>query len=172
VDPFVPVLRALNARRVRYVVIGVGAVNLWAHSGGVTFKTDDRDLFLPPDAANLVQAWAACEESGLDLWLTGEPLDRPRDIWLAERVVERRALTRGTGPNELLVDLTLVMKGFEFESVWKERRVFSVDSVDVPVARLLHIVTSKHASGRDKDKLFLATHKDALEQLLKKPDGT
>jgi hypothetical protein len=38
----------------------------------------------------------------------------------------------------------------------------------VPVARLLHIVTSKHAAGRDKDRLFLATHREALEQLLRR----
>ena len=31
-----------------------------------------------------------------------------------------------------------------------------------------HIVMSKQAAGRQKDQLFLATHKDALEQLLKK----
>ncbi|HEY5618296.1 MAG TPA: hypothetical protein VIK60_10140 [Vicinamibacterales bacterium] len=37
-------------------------------------------------------------------------------------------------------------------------------------ARLLHIVTSKQAAGRLKDQLFLATHQDALEQLLKKPE--
>ena len=42
--------------------------------------------------------------------------------------------------------------------------------VEVPVARLIHIVTSKHAAGRDKDKLFLATHREALEQLLKRND--
>jgi hypothetical protein len=29
---------------------------------------------------------------------------------------------------------------------------------------------SKQALGRQKDQLFLATHKDALEQLLKKKD--
>jgi hypothetical protein len=45
-----------------------------------------------------------------------------------------------------------------------------IEGVDVPTARLLHIIQSKHATGRDKDRLFLATHKDALEQLLKKPD--
>jgi hypothetical protein len=33
---------------------------------------------------------------------------------------------------------------------------------------LTHIIQSKHAAGRDKDRLFLATHKDALEQLLKR----
>jgi hypothetical protein len=42
--------------------------------------------------------------------------------------------------------------------------------VPVPTARLLHIVESKQAAGRPKDQLFLATHKDALEQLLKPHD--
>lgn len=166
-DPFVPLLRALHQRNVRYVAIGVSGANLWAHSGGVVFKTDDRDLFLPPDADNLVQAWAACDDAGLELWLTDEPLDRPRDRWLAEQVVARRALTRATGPDELLVDFTLVMKGFEFGTVWNERHVFRVEGVEISTARLLHIVTSKQAAGRPKDQLFLATHLDALEQLLK-----
>jgi hypothetical protein len=40
----------------------------------------------------------------------------------------------------------------------------------VPTARLLHIVQSKEAAGRDKDRLFLATRRDALEQLLKKTE--
>lgn len=169
-DPIVPLLRALNERQVRYVAIGVGGANLWAHSGGVVFKTEDRDLFLPSDPDNLVQAWAACDDAGLELWLTDEPLDRPRDHGLAERIVERRALTRATGPDELLVDLSLVMTGFEFETVWNERHVFRVEGVEIPTARLLHIVTSKQAAGRP-NQLFLATHKDALEQLLKRPDS-
>jgi hypothetical protein len=101
--------------------------------------------------------------------ITDEPLDRPRDRWLAERIVTRRALTRATGPNQLQVDFTLVMKGFEFETVWNDRHVFRVEGVEVPTARLLHIVRSKQAAGREKDQLFLATHKDALEQLFKKP---
>jgi hypothetical protein len=52
-----------------------------------------------------------------------------------------------------------------------ERREFRIDGVPVPTARLLHIIESKQATGRDKDKLFLATHFDALQQLLKKPDS-
>jgi hypothetical protein len=83
-------------------------------------------------------------------------------------MIERRALTRVTGPNDLAVDLTLVMKGYDFEAVWAERREFVIEGSAVPVARLLHIVESKHAAGRDKDRLFLATHRDALEQLLRK----
>jgi hypothetical protein len=63
------------------------------------------------------------------------------------------------------------MKGFEFETAWKEHRVFRVEDADVPTARLTHIVASKQAAGRLKDQLFLTTHQDALEQLLKKPDA-
>lgn len=170
-DPIAPLARAFNARSVRYVLIGVAGANFYAPSGGASFVTADHDLFLPLDADNLVDAWAACDELGLQMWLGDEPLDHPRDRWLAERMVERRALTRVTGAGDLQVDLTLVMKGYDFETVWNDRREFVIESVTVPTARLLHIVRSKEAAGRDKDRLFLATHRDALEQLLKKPDG-
>jgi hypothetical protein len=59
------------------------------------------------------------------------------------------------------------MAGYDFETVWDEHRDFMIEGVVVPVARLLHIVSSKNHTGRDKDRLFLATHRDALEQLLK-----
>jgi hypothetical protein len=169
-NPIVPIGRALAARSVRYVLIGVSGANLYAPSGQARFVTQDYDLFLPPDPENLVQAWGACEDADTELWLGDEPLDRPRDLWLAERMIERRALTRVTGPGELLVDLTLVMKGYDFETVWNERRGFLIEDVEIPTARLLHIVTSKQATGRQKDQLFLATHYDALEQLLRGPD--
>ena len=169
-DLLAPLAQALNERHVRYVVIGVGGANYWAHAAGVVFATQDRDLFFPPDSDNLVAAWSACEAAGMQLWLLDEPLDQPRDRWLADRIIERRALTRATSPQNLQVDLTLVMKGFDFDAVWRERRPFAVEGVEIPTARLLHIVRSKHAADRDKDRLFLATHKDALEQLLKKPE--
>lgn len=169
-DPFISLVRALASQHVRYAVIGVWGANYYAESPATVFTTEDRDLFLPPDPDNLVQCWAACEATGLDLWSGNDPLDSPRDRWLAERVVERRALTRATNERELQVDLTLVMKSFDFETVWNGRRVFNVDGVDIPVARLQHIVQSKHAAGRDKDRLFLATHREALEHLLRRED--
>lgn len=169
-NPVVPLCRALGARAVRYLLIGVSGANLYAPGGGAAFPTRDYDLFLPLDADGLVRAWLACEDTGCELWLTDEPLDRPRDLWLAERVIERRAVIRVTGPEDLQVDLTLVMKGFDFETVWDGRRSFVIDDVEISVARLLHIIESKHAAGRDKDRLFLATHREALEQLLKRRD--
>lgn len=165
--PLAPLAAQLAERSVRYLVIGVTGANFYGPGGQAIFTTEDIDLFLPVDTENLLRAWQACDAANLELWLSDEPLERPRDRWLAERIIERRALVRATGADDLQVDLTLMMKGFEFETVWAERRTFVVEGIDVPTARLLHIVTSKQATGRPKDQLFLATHLDALEQLLK-----
>ena len=137
-DLLAPVARALNDQHVRYVVIGVAGANYWAHTAGVLFTTQDRDIFLPPDAENLLAAWSACEAADCNLWLLDEPLDRPRDRWLADRIIERRMLTRAMTAAKLQIDLTLVMKGFDFDRVWLERRGFVVDGVEIPVARLRH----------------------------------
>ena len=169
-DPLVDVLLALHHRQARFVLIGVWGVNLYAHSGSVLFETRDRDLFLPLDPTNLLKCWSACEAAGMQLWAGNEPLDLPRDEELAQRVVALRALVRATNQAGLDVDLTLVMAGFDFETVWNERRVFVTEGVDIPVARLMHIVRSKEAAGRDKDRLFLSTHAEALRQLLEQRD--
>ena len=54
---------------------------------------------MPPKAGNLERAWAACEDAGLELCLIEEPLDRPRDRLLAERVIARQVERyEGAGP--------------------------------------------------------------------------
>jgi len=164
-EPFYRLLESLRKARVRFVVIGVWGANYHAHSAGVIFTTEDRDLFLPADPANALRAWRVCRAEGFQLLCGDEPLGEPLDRFLAEGVVSRRALVRATG-NDLVIDLTLVMAGFAFEDVWARRRTFTVDGVKVPVASLSDIVASKAAVGRPKDQLFLATHEDALRQLL------
>ena len=165
-DSLAPLAATLLAKQVRFVVIGVAGANYYARSGGTIFSTKDRDLFLPPDPENLVRAWQACEEAGLSLWAGDEPLDLPRDLQLATAVIERRAGTTASGAEGLEVDLSLVMAGFDFEDTWAGRRSFMVDGVDIPVASLTDIVTSKANVGRPKDRLFLATHEEALRQLM------
>ena len=166
VDAFQQLVLELAKGDVRFVVIGVWGANYYAISGATLFTTEDRDLFLPTDPENLLNAWRACESAGLQLWAGDEPLGKPLDRFLADRVVERTALTRGTDGEGLEVDLTFVMAGFEFDAVWRERRVFRVDDVEIPVARLIHIVESKAKANRPKDRLFLETHAEALKELM------
>lgn len=165
--PFEQVVAALNGLGVRYLIIGVSGANYYATSGSTLFVTADRDLYLPRDPANTLAAWRACESVGLELWNGPELLDRPRDLILAEAIVDRRALVRASDGRGLDIDLTLVMEGFEFEDVWGGRRLFRAEGVEIPVARLRHIVESKAAAGRPKDRLFLATHEEALRALLR-----
>ena len=168
---FAPLARAFADLGVRYVLIGVSGANVHAHRAGVIFGTLDRDVFLPCEPENLLSAWRACESCGLRLTGSGEPLDQPRDLELARRVVEHRAPTRAADDDGLQVDLTMTMTGFEFEDVWAERTSFVLEGVEVPVARLRHIIASKAAAGREKDRLFLATHDEALRGLLAPEEG-
>lgn len=157
-------MRAFGRRKVRFVVIGVSGANYYGQSAGLLFTTEDRDLFLPRDPRNLLRAWEVCQDAGLELWCGDEPLDRPRDLPLAQRILERSVLVRAEAA-ELLIDLSPVMAGFDFEAVWERRRQFVVHGVAIPVARLSDIVASKAAAGRLKDRLFLAAHEDALRAL-------
>ena len=52
---------------------------------------------------------------------------------------------------DLVIDLTLIMAGFDFETVWSDRAVFLVEGVEIPVASLSHIVESKRLAGQTTD---------------------
>ena len=169
-DRFTSLAGALSAQGVRYVVIGVWGANYYAPSGNAMFMTLDRDLFLPADPGNLLAAWRVCRKCGFGLFAGTEPLDEPHDAELAHTVVERRSLTRAVDGMGTDVDLSLVMSGFDFETIWSARRMFEVEEVAIPVARLSHIVESKARAGREKDRLFLAIHREVLDQILSEDD--
>jgi predicted nucleotidyltransferase len=101
----------------------------------------------------------------LQLWAGREPLDFPRDRALSDRVIELQATTSAHGKDGLQIDFSLVMAGFTFDEIWTRSRMLVVDGINVPVARLTDIVQSKANAGREKDRLFLATHAEALKQL-------
>jgi len=165
-EPFLRLLARFAEERIRYLAIGVAGANYYAKTGAEVFTTKDRDLFMPPDPDNLVRAWLACRAEGFALWSHDEPLGEPLDLWLAKHVVRQRALTVATHDPGIAVDLTLVMGGFDFETVWSARRTFNVDGVEIAVARISHIVESKAQAGRPKDRLFLATYEERLRQLI------
>jgi hypothetical protein len=60
------------------------------------------------------------------------------------------------------------MAGFEFDDVYARRRVFEVEGVPIGVALLRDIVASKAATGRPKDRLFLAAHAEALSSMIER----
>lgn len=165
-DPFTRLLDEFHRGGIRFIVIGVWGANYYARTSAALFTTEDRDLLLPLDPANMLGAWRIAVAHGFGLFAGTEPLDEPRDAGLARRIVDARALVSAVNAEGLQVDLSLVMEGFDFKTVWRERRTFEVDGVTIPVARLRHIVESKAATGREKDRLFLAAHADAIRDLM------
>jgi hypothetical protein len=160
-------LRALRRADVRYLIIGVGGAALHAETIGARLYTKDLDLFLPRDPENLLACWTACETAGFELWSGSEPLDMPRDLWLAGRVVAQSALTTAQGPDALPTDLTFVMGRLDFEDVWLRRSSCDADTVPADVARLSDIVEAKRHADREKDRTFLTKNRAVLEELLR-----
>ena len=163
---FVDVVRRLVDHRVRFVIVGVGGANYYARSAGEIFSTLDRDLFLPIDSRNLLNAWSVARDLNYILWSGDEPLGEPVDQWLADRVVSLRATTTAIHSGGVQIDFMLDMKAFDFETVWTARRTFRIDDVEIPVARLSHIVESKTHANRPKDRQFLATWEERLRRLI------
>jgi hypothetical protein len=81
-------------------------------------------------------------------------------------VVRARACVRATRARAR-IDLPLEIAGFSFRQLWRKRRRFRVGGTSVWVAPLRDILRSKELAGREKDRLFLALYRDALEQLLR-----
>lgn len=170
-DQYHRTLGSLSQAGVRFVLIGVAGANYYAVPRIDLFATQDRDIFLPQDASNLLKAWLLLTETGWRLWSGGEPLGDPLDLELAESVIQHQGAVAATSPSGLVIDLTLVMASFEFEEVWSERRTFKIEGYEIPVARLRHIVESKRQAGRNKDLLFLTTHEEELRTLLTAEDA-
>ena len=97
-------MTSLHKAAVRFVVIGVWGANYHAHSVGVVFTTEDRDLFLPPDPQNELKAWQACRREGLELWCGEEPLGDPLDAFLAKGVVSPRPAYQPIASEIILVN--------------------------------------------------------------------
>ena len=170
-DLFVRLLSALGESEVRYVVIGVWGANYYARSSSTLFSTHDRDLFLPLDADNLLKAFETCRSLGFKLSANDEPLEEPLDASLAKSIVNHNANVTASHASGLDVDFVLTMAGHDFELVSSQKREFRVENIVIPVAKLSHIVASKAAINREKDRLFLKTHEDALRMLLKEDEN-
>lgn len=163
--PYAEVCRRLRLARVPYVIVGVFGASLHAQRAGLVVTTADCDILLPADVKVLGRANRVLRGLGFELEAGVEPLPDDDPVVLAG-VVRARACLRAFR-EKAQVDLPLQIAGYEFADLWPKRRRFRLQGVEVNVASLEHILRSKELAGRPKDRLFLATYKDALEQLLR-----
>lgn len=149
-DHVAVICRALIDHEVEFVVIGGMAARL--HDTGHT--TIDIDICPSPDDANLSRLADALRELGARLRTEGDPDGVPFDPHPTMlRDVEMMTLITEEGP----LDLCFAPAGFPdgYQSLTDRASVIVVGAVDVPVASLRDVVTSKRAAGRPKDVVAL-----------------
>lgn len=126
-------LRPLNARNVRYVVIGAAAFPVY----GYARATLDVDLLIAPERDNAERVREALAEFGYDL------SDVTVDDLLTKRVLLRQFL--------LQTDLHPSVSGAAFEDVWARRVEDRIGETPAAFASLDDLIAMKRAAGRPKD---------------------
>ena len=126
-------LRSLNARSVRYVVIGATAFPVH----GYARATLDVDLFIEPELGNAERVRAALAEFGYDV------TDVTVDDLLSKKLLIRQY--------RLQTDIHPFVKGVTFDVVWANRVTGRIGETSTAFASLDDLIAMKEAAGRPKD---------------------
>lgn len=126
-------LRSLNARSARYVVIGAAAFPVY----GYARATLDVDLFIDAGPVNAGLVRDALAEFGYDV--SGLSV---------EDLVSLKVLLRQF---RLQTDVHPSVKGVTFEGVWANRVAGAIGETPVAFASLDDLIAMKEAAGRPKD---------------------
>lgn len=133
-------LRCFHKRGVRYLLIGGYAVGVHGYSR----PTRDIDLWIeiaPENAGRVSQALVD---------FAFPPGDVPPETFLEAHRVFR------FGRDPWRVELMTSPSGIDFELCWRDRAIWHVDDLEIPVIDLKHLRQNKQASGRLKDLADLA----------------
>ena len=126
-------LRSLNARKARYLVIGATAFPVY----GYARATLDLDLFIEPTEENASRVRAALTDFGYDL----------TDVSVEELRTKKVLIRQYT----LETDVHPFFKGITFEDAWARRVNDQIQGVPVAFASLDDLIRMKEAAGRPKD---------------------
>lgn len=133
---FKDLLSALNAHRVRYLIVGGYAVGLHAQPRA----TRDLDILIGADPDNGKAVYAALTQFGAPLQgLSARDLVEPGSFY-----------RMGTPP--VMVDILSRISGVEFEEAWQRRVTVSIDdSLSAPFISREDLLAAKLAAGRPQD---------------------
>jgi hypothetical protein len=133
---FRELLESLNSARVRYLVVGGYAVNLYGHHRA----TNDLDIWIAADPANAEKVSQVLQSFG------GFPAAKVKPSMLAQK---GKVFIFGREP--VRVDLLTGASGVEFEECYARRVVVEWDGLSVSLVSFDDLLANKRASGRLKD---------------------
>ena len=145
---FKELLAILNARKVRYLVVGGYAVSFHAQPRA----TKDLDLWVKPDLANAKALYGALAEFGAPL----------ANLTPADFAEAGSFFRMGTPP--LMVDILPEISGVEFDAAWARRvegPIVADGSVSAPFISVEDLLAAKRAAGRKQDLADVAAIRQA-----------
>ena len=128
------VYRSLNSHKVRYLVIGGLAVNIY----GFPRSTKDMDIFIEHTIENCEELLEAFKSINLGTtYLTNPQKVFDNQVTIFDDLIRIDVLTK--------------VDGLEFEPSWEERKEVEVEDVIIPFVSFEHLIDSKKAAGRKQD---------------------
>jgi predicted nucleotidyltransferase len=128
-------LQCLSEENVKFLL--VGAYALAVH--GFPRATKDIDFFVwatPENAAGLIRALARF----------GAPME---GISASDFSSEGAIFQIGNSPRR--IDIITTIDGIKFEGAYANRKLFSIEGLQIPVISLEDLIANKRASGRKQD---------------------
>lgn len=159
---YLDLFRALEARQVRYLLVGGIAMNLH----GVPRMTMDVDIVLAMDEANLQAFLSAANDLGLQpvapVKLNELLNPASRQVWVAEKHMTAFAL-RPQDPKGPTVDV-LIEPPVDVTESLKHAETKVIEGVRVSLASIEDMIALKRSAGRAQDDADI----EQLEKLIKR----
>lgn len=156
---FERIFRALNKRKVKYLVVGGVAVNLY----GYLRFTGDLDLLVLLEEGNLNKIDEVMKELGYGERLPVSVLElkdtKQVKNWLKEKNMKAFSFHPPKN-NPLQIDI-IIEESLKFKTIYPKKVIKKISDVSIPVVSIEDLVKMKKRANRDKDLLDL----EALIQL-------
>ena len=132
---FRELLESLNAKHVRYLLVGGYAVTHYGHSRA----TNDIDLFIADDQTNAENMVAALEDFGFGVGELTSELFTKKDSLIV------------MGVEPMAVDILNYLSGIDFEKAYSRKLVIDDAGLKVNVISYDDLIVNKRTVGRYKD---------------------
>jgi hypothetical protein len=142
---FLDIIRALLNAKVRFIIVGAYAVNLYVDPRA----TGDLDIWVEPALDNAPRVISALNEFGAPL------------TEVSEKDFASAGITFQIGLPPRRIDLLTSVSGLEFAEAWADRQEFAFGPFAVPFLSKAAVIKNKRATGRPKDIADL----DALDSM-------
>ncbi len=145
---FVEFLELFNKNKVKYCIIGAFAVGFW----GYPRYTKDIDILIEPTKENAKRIIKAIREFGIS-----SPDLTEEDFSQKSKVVQ-------LGCEPVRIDILTSIKAFEFDEIWKNKKIGRYGNQKVFFMGWKELIKSKKKTSRNLDKID-------LEKLLRRKKG-